>query len=160
MISVNENGKSEEFVYLYRLENPQIKNEDPRYVKESTGRWFATNLDFVVTTPRIIQKAVSKLVGEERIMIKGGQLVIACIPANELDNYSVKNIAPNLHFDPEAGWTGPPRNFLVPRDGSVKLEIISLEELLGDEAYEKLVNCEGVEESSEKILRAVAEIIQ
>lgn len=129
-------------VPVYRVENPNIPG-NPNGVTshdELIGQWFSPNLDSALSYLRKSTQTFGKDAGP----IDGAQLVIAQLPADELEAHHV-----SLH-PIASGMDVEGDNYIVPRDGNVPTEVIPLDETLGG-LQGQLGNTEKLAEAKERI---------
>ena len=141
---------------LYRVENPNTEVNPERFGDTShpelIGQWFTP--DFDQATGMYLQKSTRPR-GESRQpqVVNGAQILVADIPDDELPKYLVSTDARTEGIDIEGD------NYLLPRDGTVRIEQVSLDGLLG-EIYDKIEFGLGknLTEARRRIAEAVANI--
>lgn len=109
---------------VYRVENPNIPST-PNGVtshEELVGQWFSTDVDAALG---YLRKSTQTF-GRDAAPIDGAQLVVAHIPVDQLDALHASHhpIAASMDIEND--------NFIVPRDGSVATDVISLDETIGE----------------------------
>jgi hypothetical protein len=111
---------------LYRIENPAIPVDPSRLGEVShpgiIGQWFSPDLD---TALNYLPKS-TQTYGKNPGVVAGTQLVIAIVPTEKLDAYHVDSHPIAAALDHE------PNNYLIPRDGSVPMVTLHLDDVLGD----------------------------
>lgn len=109
---------------LYRVENPNIPSKPNGITshEDLVGQWFSPDLDDVVT---YLSKS-TQTYGREAKVVDGARLVIAEVPSNELQNLEAQTHTIAARMDIEPG------NYIVPRDGTIPIETIPLDEIVGE----------------------------
>jgi len=111
---------------VYRVENPT--KQDSRGPDGITshenliGQWFSPNLD---TALNYLRKSTQTF-GKDASPIDGAQLVVAHVPADELDAHHV------MRHPVASGMDVEDDNFIIPRDGSIPTDVIPLDDTLGE----------------------------
>ena len=111
---------------LFRVENPihpsPQQPDGTTSHKDVVGQWFTPDLK---TSLQYLHKSTQTF-GTKAKPVDGAQLVVAHVPTEALDKYHVTNhpIAARMDVEPE--------NYLIPRDGSVPLDTIALDDMLAD----------------------------
>lgn len=111
-------------VPLYRIENPNITarpNGETSH-KELVGQWFSPDLDKVT---HYLRKSTQTF-GRDAHIVDGAQLVIAYVPEEMLDTLHVSQDSTASHMDVESD------NYIVPRDGTINITTVPLDESLSD----------------------------
>ena len=120
---MNESPPPENTIPLYRIENPLHPNpRTPDGItshEDIVGQWFSTDL---ATTMSYLSKSAQ----ENGKPIDGSQLVVAHIPRDRLENLHVTQHETAKNMDVEGN------NYVVPRDGTVDIEEIPLDPIIGD----------------------------
>jgi hypothetical protein len=110
-------------VPLYRIENPHHPNpRTPDGVtshEDIVGQWFSSDLEATVNY-------LSKSTQNNGLPIDGAQLVIAHVPRTQLNSLHVTQHETAKDMDVEND------NYIVPRDGSVEIQEIPLDPIIGD----------------------------
>lgn len=118
-------------VLLYRIENPNIpaKKHDPEKPLGSltshpdiVGQWFSPDVN---TAVRYLRKSTQTF-GKEAGPIDGARLVVARVPDDRLDEFHVFRHETASKMDVESD------NYIIPRDGSVPIMEIPLDQTIGD----------------------------
>lgn len=112
-------------VPLYRIENPNIIADPNGLTSKEVlkGQWFSTNLD---TATIRLQRATSTFSESGRRVVDGVRLVIADVPEDQLGTFHVDNIPEAQGMDTEVD------NYLLPRDGSIPMHEIPLDDALSE----------------------------
>ncbi len=108
-------------IAMYRVENPNIPATPDGVVShgEIVGQWFSPDLESVL---RFLRKS-SRRNGK---IIDGTQLVIAHVPKEDVEKFHVSKHIVASEMDVE------PDNYIIPRDGVVPMDMIPLDETLGE----------------------------
>ncbi len=113
-------------VPVYRIENPTKEGSGgPDGItshKDLIGQWFSPNIE---TALNYLHKSTQRF-GKNAGPIDGTQLVVAYVPADELDAHHV------MRHPVASGMDVENDNYIIPRDGTIATEIIPLDETLGD----------------------------
>jgi len=136
---------------LYRIENPI--HPSPRTPdgivshEDLVGQWFSPNLD---TALRYLRKS-SQTFGPDSGPVDGTQLVVAHVPESGLEalHVSQNNTARGMDVEND--------NYLVPRDGSVDIDTIPLDETIGD-LRGQLGKMDRFREASDRIHAAIGAV--
>lgn len=120
---MNEAQEAINTVPLYRIENPHHPN--PRTPDGITSHeaivdgWFSDSLE---TTINYLKKYAQ----ENGQPIDGSQLAVAHVPLKQLNTLHVSQheIARNMDVEHD--------NYIVPRDGSIDIDVIPLDPVIGD----------------------------
>lgn len=109
---------------VYRIENPDIQAMPDGVTshEELVGQWFSPNLD---TALRYLRKSTQTF-GKVIKPVDGAQLVVAYVPTERLSHLHVSQHPIGANMDVEND------NYIVPRDGSVRTDIVPLDEVIGD----------------------------
>lgn len=115
-----------ETVNLYRIENPNIPADPDGVVshRDLVGQWFTPNINTALNL-NYLRKSTQTF-GEEVQPVDGAQLVVANVPADQLEDYHVSRHPIALTMDVEND------NYLIPRDGTVPTTAIELDDVLGE----------------------------
>ena len=110
-------------VPLYRIENPHHPNpRTPDGVtshEDIVGQWFSSDLETTVNY-------LSKSTQDKGLPVDGARLVIAHVPRAQLDSLHVTQHETARNMDVEKD------NYIVPRDGTVEIEEVPLDPIIGD----------------------------
>ena len=127
---------------VYRIENPNIVST-PNGVtshEDLIGQWFTPNVD---TALGYLRKSTQTF-GRDAAPVDGAQLVIAHVPDEQLDAMHVSHHPIAASMDVESD------NYIVPRDGSVQIDVISLDKTIGD-LRGQLGNIDKYREACERV---------
>lgn len=108
---------------VYRVENPTIQGV-PNGVtshEDLVGQWFSPNID---TALNYLRKSTQTF-GKDARPVDGAMLVVAHVPTAQLDELHVSRHPVAASMDVEND------NYIVPRDGSIPIDVIPLDETLG-----------------------------
>jgi len=136
-------------ISVYRVENPSIPavpNGTTSH-EDLIGQWFSLNLDAAL----VYLRKATQTFGRDAAPADGGKLLIAHIPVDQLDGMHVYNSAIASRMDVESD------NYLVPRDGSVSIDAIALDEVIGDLRGE-LGNINRYQEARGRVHAVVGEL--
>jgi hypothetical protein len=113
-------------VELYRIENPSLKlTREPDGVTSHVdlrGQWFSPSLDAAL----VYLRKSTQTFGREGRPVEGARLVVAHVPSDALDGYHVAKHPITSGMDVEDD------NYIIPRDGTVPMDVVALDETLGD----------------------------
>lgn len=109
---------------LYRVENPTIPANPNGIVshEDLVGQWFAPDID---TATDYLRKSTQTF-GRDSQVIDGAQLVIAEVLTEDLDKYHVTRNPTSAKMDVESN------NYVLPRDGSIAMREVPLDEIIDD----------------------------
>lgn len=112
------------FSLLYRIENPNLPAEPNGITSHEAlvGQWFASNLD----TALVYLPKSTQTYGRGAAPVAGAQLVVARVPHDKLPEFHVYEHAIAREMDIEND------NYIIPRDGSVPMTTLPLDDVLGD----------------------------
>lgn len=129
-------------VRLYRIENPLIASEpdDLTSHKDLKGQWFTPDLQTAIGYLRKSTQTFGKGAGP----VDGARLVVADVPAGELDKLHVSQNQITRDMDVENN------NYIVPRDGTIPTREIPLDDVIGD-LRGSLGNFHKLKEARERI---------
>ncbi len=132
---------------LYRIENPtKSANSDGIASHEDLiGQWFTPSLE---TATNYLRKSTQTF-GRDAQTIHGAQLVVAEVSTESLEQYHVSNHPIASEMDVEDN------NYLIPRDGSIEIEEIPLDEIIGD-LKGSLGNFLKLTEAKQRIIASIA----
>jgi len=127
---------------LYRLENPNIPSHPDGITshEDLVGQWFSPNLDTALT---YLRKSTQTF-GREAEPVDGAQLVVAHIPVDQLSSMHVSLNPTASRMDVEGD------NYIVPRDGSIPIDVIPVDEAVGD-LRGKLGNLVHLQEAKDRV---------
>lgn len=136
-------------VPLYRIENPNIPAETNGTTshEDLVGQWFSPNPDSILP---YLRKSTQTF-GKEAHPVDGAQLVVAQVPAEQLEAHHVSRHPIASEMDVEDD------NYLVPRDGSVETTTVGLDEIIGD-LRGQLGRGEHLFEAKRRIIEKIGEI--
>lgn len=111
-------------VPLYRIENPNMTAQPNRVTshEDLVGQWFTPNLD---TATGYLRKSTQTF-GKDVHPVAGTQLVVAQVPAEQLDALHVSRHPVAATMDVESD------NYIVPRNGPYNTTTLPLDETIGD----------------------------
>lgn len=109
---------------LYRIENPAIQAHPDGVTshEDLVGQWFTPNLP---TAMGYLRKSTQTF-GKHSGPVDGAQLVVAHVPVDELASRHVSKHPIASRMDVEND------NYIIPRDGSVPMQQVPLDETLSD----------------------------
>lgn len=142
-------ARSGEATPLYRIENPNIQAHPDGVTshEDLVGQWFTPNL----TTAISYLRKSTQTFGKDSHPVDGTQLVVAHVPIDELDSMHVSQHPIASHMDVEND------NYIIPRDGSVHIQELPLDEVLSDLKGE-LGNFMKLEEARRRIVMLAGQI--
>lgn len=109
---------------LYRIENPNIAPNLNGVTshEDHVGQWFSSNPEYVVG---YLRKSTQTF-GVDVKLVDGAQLLRAEVPTDRVEDFAASKhpIAENMDIESD--------NYLIPRDGSVAVEVIPLDEIIED----------------------------
>lgn len=134
---------------LYRLENPNIPSRPDGITshEDLVGQWFSPSLDSALT---YLRKSTQTF-GRDSTPVDGAQLVVAHIPSDKLGTMHVSRNPIASTMDVEGD------NYIVPRDGSVPLDVIPVDEAVGD-LRGKLGNLVHLQEAKDRVRSLIGKI--
>lgn len=134
---------------VYRVENPNIIRESDGVNSHENlkGQWFSASPDKALT---YLRKSMQTF-GRGAHTVPGAQLIVAQLSDRELDamKASHNQVAQDMDFEPE--------DLIVPRDGSVPMDVIPLDAIVGDLAGQ-LGNYEKSQEANKRIHAAIGDL--
>lgn len=136
-------------ITLYRIENPNIPAEPDGVVSHEAlvGQWFSPNIESVMP---YLRKSTQTF-GKEASPVQGARLVLAKVNPSELDKLHVSQSEVAREMDVEDD------NYLIPRDGSIKVEEIDLDETL-DGLHGNLGRFQELMEARRRIVEKLGEV--
>jgi hypothetical protein len=141
--------KTPEMINLYRVENPTIVAQ-PNGVtshEDLVGQWFTPDLAHAI---RYLRKSTQTFCTEPTT-VDGAQLLIAKVPNDKLEAYHVSDhpIASGMDVEND--------NYILPRDGSVDMVALDLDDTIGD-LRGKLGNINVRKEAQKRIAQKLGEL--
>lgn len=141
--------KSQE-VLLYRVENPNIAPMPGSVASHPNpiGQRFLFTLDAALVHLR----NSTQTFGPDAAPVDGARLVIAHVPMSDLDSLHALNQPAAKDMDVQDD------NYIVPRDGSVPLDVVPLDDVVGDLRGE-LGSFVRFREVQERIQAVIGEVV-
>jgi hypothetical protein len=136
-------------VPLYRIENPNIP-PNPDGINshiDLVGQWFSPNIG---TATNYLRKSTQTF-GREAKLVDGTQLVVAHLPKEQLERHHVSNHPVARSMDVERD------NYILPRDGSIPMQVIELDGIIGD-LKGSLGNFQKLSEAKKRIVVKLGEL--
>lgn len=109
---------------LYRIENPTIESTPDGVVSHTdlVGRWFTPNIDTAAT---YLRKATQTF-GKDATVVDGARLIIADVPASDLESLHVSAHPIACTMDVEGD------NYILPAEASYPQTTIPLDKIMYD----------------------------
>jgi hypothetical protein len=130
-------------VQMYRVENPTIQSR-PNGVtshEDLVGQWFTPNLNAAL----VYLRKSTQTFGQQAGPIDGAQLVVARVSVDKVEDYHVAKNPTAAGMDVEQD------NYLLPRDGSISIETLPLDDTVG-ELRGKLGNLQNFTEAKRRVI--------
>lgn len=111
---------------LYRIENPNtLEYHQPDGItshQSIIGQWFSRDIGYVANYSR----KATQTFGRDAKVTDGARLIIADVPDDDIEKYRAQlhPIAGDMDIELD--------NYILPRDGSIPIAEISIDETLGD----------------------------
>jgi hypothetical protein len=136
-------------VPLYRIENPNIPANPDGVVshEDLVGQWFSPDIG---TATNYLRKATQTF-GRDAKPIDGAQLIVARVPEDQLERYHVYKHPIAQQMDVENN------NYIIPRDGSIPIQVVGLDEIL-DDLKGGLGNFQKLSEAKKRIIEKLGEV--
>ncbi|HSH56107.1 MAG TPA: hypothetical protein VK983_04760 [Candidatus Limnocylindrales bacterium] len=144
------NHLPQETVPVYRIENPSIAASPDGITshEDLVGQWFSPSLSTAAT---YLRKS-TRTFGPNGGPVEGTRLVVAQVPIDQLDRYHVSQHPIAAGMDVEND------NYIVPRDGSVPVTEVPLDEVL-DGLHGKLGNIRHFMEAKQRVAAHVGQLM-
>ena len=106
---------------LYRIENPNIpaRPDGVTSHEDLVGQWFSPDLNYVGNYLR-------KATHTRGTVVDGAQLVVAEVQTDQLASLAAQSHPTASSMDIEPG------NYIIPRDGTFPIEVIPIDEVVGE----------------------------